>query len=427
MFVENYNTGITEDEIRKLVYKSLDDFKSIKRVLLIHPDYTREDFTHILVPLIIQKLKENNIKELHFLNASGTHRKMTEHEIFKKLGINKAEDFMQFHNHDYDKDEVLANIGDISSSFLKNKTDGLISNAIPVTVNKLIFNNFDLIIALSSTGPHESAGFSGGLKIFFPGISGTDVIGIFHFAAALVGIPRVMGTDKNYARDIIDEGASLIFKKIKSPVVSFNMVLKERNHDILPIGLYFGEGFKGFLNAYGRAMQASKKIHFIYLNKPIKKAVQIIPEYFDEFWTAGKGSYRLQKPGVIENNGEIIIVAPNVKCFHSNKKIDKTIRRTGYHCRDYMIDNFIKESDYDKNIISHIINVRGAGLYDKSNKKEKFDFKVSLASKIPESVCRKVGIKYYDPKSLKKEDFLNEDCLWIDNGCKYVYELTKKV
>ncbi len=66
-------------------------------------------------------------------------------------------------------------------------------------VNKLVTEDYDLIIALSGTLPHESAGYAGGLKIFFPGISGPEVIDLLHWAAVLIGIPRIIGTVDNPA------------------------------------------------------------------------------------------------------------------------------------------------------------------------------------------------------------------------------------
>ncbi len=98
---------------------------------------------------------------------------------------------------------------------------------IPVNINKLIFGNYDLIITITATVPHEATGFSGGLKIFFPGISGPEVIDLFHWTAAMIGIRNLIGTVDNAARDILNEGARHIFKNLKTQVISLNMVNTE--------------------------------------------------------------------------------------------------------------------------------------------------------------------------------------------------------
>ena len=46
---------------------------------------------------------------------------------------------------------------------------GEFAESIDLTINKLILD-YDLILVLGGTVPHEVAGFSGGAKYFFPGI-----------------------------------------------------------------------------------------------------------------------------------------------------------------------------------------------------------------------------------------------------------------
>ena len=56
--IENLKGELTEEQLEAIVKESLKDFKSLKKVLLIHPDYTRTDFSHKLVPLIYRELKD---------------------------------------------------------------------------------------------------------------------------------------------------------------------------------------------------------------------------------------------------------------------------------------------------------------------------------------------------------------------------------
>ncbi|GAI31010.1 unnamed protein product, partial [marine sediment metagenome] len=272
---------------------------AIKRVLLIHPDYTRTDFTNKIVPLIYQELKNKGMEKIDSLNAGGTHREMTEIEIREKLGLSSQINFNHFYNHEYNNPGQLVTMGEISSSFVEEKTNGELSQSIPVVVNKLITEDYDLIIALSGTLPHEAAGYAGGLKVFFPGISGPEVIDLLHWAAVLIGIPRIIGTVDNPAREVINKGSFYILSKIKAPTISFNMVFEEGEKEVIPKGIYTGMGYEGFIETYQKAAKASSRLHIIYIDQPLKFAVQVIDKSYDEIWTAGKGSYKLQSPGVM--------------------------------------------------------------------------------------------------------------------------------
>jgi nickel-dependent lactate racemase len=224
--IENLQGKLTEEQLKKIVKENLKDFSSVKKVLLIHPDYTRTDFSDKLVPLIYLELKSKRMEKIDSLNAGGTHRPMTKEEIRIKLGLPSQINFDNYYNHEYNDPQQLVTVGEIPASFVEKKTEGELSQSIPVVINKLITEDYDLIIALSGTLPHEAAGYAGGLKVFFPGISGPEVIDLLHWAAVLIGIPQIIGTVDNPTREVINKGSSYIFDQIKAPTISFNMVFR---------------------------------------------------------------------------------------------------------------------------------------------------------------------------------------------------------
>ncbi|HEC92995.1 MAG TPA: DUF2088 domain-containing protein [Candidatus Atribacteria bacterium] len=421
--IENLNGELTDEQLKEIVREGLKDFSSVKKVLLIHPDYTRTDFTDKLVPLIYQELRNKGMIQIDSLNAGGTHRAMTEKEIRIKLGLPKQINFTHYYNHEYNNPEQLVIVGEIPASFVAEKTQGELYQSIPVVVNKLITEDYDLIITLSGTLPHESAGYAGGLKVFFPGISGPEVIDLLHWAAVLIGIPRIIGTVDNPARDVINKGSSYIFNKIKAPTISFNMVFEETVYQVVPKGLYIGTGFNGFIEAYKQATKASSQLHIVYIDKPLEFAVQVIDKSYDEIWTAGKGSYKLQSPGVMAPGGEIIIYAPHINYFHFRPEMDYALRQIGYHCKDYVKKYLESNPRFSKNIAAHVINVRGQGSFDVNSGKEEFNFKVTLATGISKDVCESVGLGYRNPDSIRKEDVIGPGKLWIENGGKYLYKI----
>jgi nickel-dependent lactate racemase len=421
-FIENLNGELKSSQIDEFLKSVLTDFKHVKKALIIHPDYTRADFSNRIVPFIFREFKKSGIRQIHFLNASGTHRGMSEIEFHSKLGITGEKGFTFFHNHEYNLSEQLKVIGEIPKNEVSEKTGGMLDQEIPVKVNKMVFEDHDLIIAISGTSPHEAAGYSGGLKIFFPGIAGTEVISLFHWAATLVGIPDIIGTINNHARDIINMGSSLIFNNI-TPIISLNMVSEENNNRLIPKALYAGIGYNGFLQTYNCAAEMSSKLHIIHLDNPLETAVQVIPGCYDEIWTAAKGSYKLQKPGVISKGGEIIIYAPHIKCFHSKPEIDSAIRQIGYHCKYYVQEFLCLNPGFNMNVAAHVINLRGAGTYSQTDKKEKFAFKVSLATGIAEEECLSVGLGYRHPDSITQEQFSGPGMLWIQDGGKFLFDI----
>ncbi|HYV37324.1 MAG TPA: hypothetical protein VE988_16570, partial [Gemmataceae bacterium] len=133
----------------------------------------------------------------------------------------------------------------------------------------------------------------------------------------------------------------------------------------------------------------------------------------------GKGSYKLQRPGVMAEGGEIILYAPHIDVFHSKPALDSAIRALGYHGLDYVVNHCRNCPDVDRNVAAHVINVRGLGT--RVNGQERFPFRVTLASKISAEDCRAVGLDYRDPATLRREDFQGRGKLWIEEGGQWLY------
>ena len=424
-YIENLK-GINNNDLNSFIENTLKELPSARKLLVIFPDYTRADFTDRIAPLILKRFGNNGSARIDFLNAGGTHREMIHSEFVIKLGIKKRDPYVCFYNHNYNDPENLITIGNIPQNLVKEKTSNQLKTPIPITVNRMVFEEYDLIIVISGTVPHEASGYSGGLKIFFPGISGPEVIDLFHWAAVLVGLPNIIGTVHNNARDIINVGSKSIFERIKTRLYSFNMVNTEIKEEVIPVGLYIDSGYEGFLSTYKSAASASSKVHVKYIDMPLKQAVQVIPDCYDEIWTAGKGSYKLQKPGVMAPGGEIILYAPHIKHFHSRKEIEADLLELGYHCRDNVCNMIENGSNVCKNAAAHVINVVGPGFFDPKTGKEKLAFKVTLATAIPPEICEKVGLGYRDPATIKKSDFTGPGKLWIEEGGKYLYDIKRE-
>ena len=178
-------------------------------------------------------------------------------------------------------------------------------------------------------------------------------------------------------------------------------------------------GPAGFADALRRAAEMSSRLHIHYLDEPLTVAVQRIPAMYDEVWTAGKGSYKLQRPGVLALGGEIVLFAPHIHQFHSDPELDAAIRVIGYHGLEYVVEYLRRNPDFNRNVAAHVINVRGIG--SKVNGVERFGFGVTLASQIGERECARVGLGYRDPAGVREEDYRGAGRLWIKEGGQWLY------
>jgi nickel-dependent lactate racemase len=392
-------------DIRDIVERALEGHRP-RRALLIHPDYSRNDFTHQAAPALFEALAARGLERLDTLNAAGTHRRMTDDELRRKLGGIPA----RMHNHAFDDPRHLFDAGEVPASFVSEVTGGEMSQPLRVTANRHLLAGHDLIVCLSGTSPHEALGYSGGAKALFPGVSGPEVIALLHWAAVLIGIPRIIGALDNPARRVVDAGAALILEHLRCPVLSLIMVSTEdAQHQAVPRGLFAGWGMEGMRAAHRQAAELSSRLHVRYVEAPCEAVVQCIPAMYDEVWTAGKGSYKLQKPGVLAPGAEVILLAPHIRAFHSHPEMDAAIRAIGYHGRARTMEYLRRNPGFDRNVAAHVINVRGSGE----------EFAVTLASAIPRDECEAAGLRYRHPADVTQEAF--PGAVWIDDGGKWLY------
>ena len=166
-----------------------------KRVLVIIPDGTRT----APIPLMFRLLYEqfgHRATQLDYLIALGTHPPMLHEAIDHLVGVTvtqrvkdepgyiiktpsidslvgataveRAERYpnVRIFNHDWHNPQVLQTIGVIKGTEAGKLTDGLLTDEVPVRLNRLIFD-YDLVLICGPVFPHEVAGFSGGEAIRF--------------------------------------------------------------------------------------------------------------------------------------------------------------------------------------------------------------------------------------------------------------------
>jgi nickel-dependent lactate racemase len=408
---------LTEAEVRDIVGQAFAKHDMAgKRVLFITPDGTRS----APMPLMFRVFHDvlgDTAAALDYLIALGTHQPMDEAQLNKLFGLTAEKregEYTQvrIHNHAWDKPETFRHIGTIPSSEIEEITGGLMRMDLPVTVNKLLFD-YDQVIVCGPTFPHEVVGFSGGNKYFFPGVAGPEVINFSHWLGAVITSWKVIGTKHTPVRQIIDRAASFI----DVPKLCFSMVVK--GHDDL-MGLYFGTP----RDAYEAAADLSAKHHIIYVDRPFNSVLSVMPDLYDDLWTAAKGMYKLEP--AIADGGEVIIYAPHIDevSYTHGRVLDEV----GYHVRDYFLKQWDQFKHYPWGVLAHSTHLRGVGSYDAATGVETPRIRVTLATSIPKQRCDRINLGYMDPNTVDLQEWAgreDEGVLLVPRAGEMLYRIAK--
>jgi nickel-dependent lactate racemase len=386
---------LSESEIEAIVAESLDSLKlDGQRVLVIIPDNTRT----MPMPLFFRLLSKHLLgraRNLDYLIALGTHAPMSEAEILKHLGISAAEKAslyanVNIFNHEWQNDEALVTLDVIPASELEEISGGRLAVDVPVRLNRRVLD-YDEILICGPVFPHEVAGFSGGNKYFFPGISGSEIINFTHWLGALITCYDTIGYRDTPIRKIMDRAASTIPR-------SRHAFCSVVTHEGLA-GMFFGTPEEAFISAAA----LSQQVHMRYVEHPYRQVLSILPEMYDEIWVGAKGMYKLEP--VVADSGELILYGPHI---HEISRVHGHILElVGYHVRDYFVKQWDRFSHYPWGVLAHSTHVRGIGTYEDGVEKPRIQ--VTLATGIPEEVCQKINLGYCDPGSIRMEDWVNRE------------------
>ncbi|MEO6054576.1 MAG: lactate racemase domain-containing protein [Chthoniobacterales bacterium] len=408
-------SSLTSEDVERIVAEACagSDFHG-KRVLVIVPDSTR---TAPIGPVFkaLYKIIGGETAAFNVMIALGTHQPMPDGAICKRLEITAAERTstygrVQFFNHEWDNPNTLKNIGTIPASEIEELSGGLFSMDVEVKINKHLYE-YDRIIIIGPVFPHEVVGCSGGNKYLFPGVSGPEVLNFFHWLGAVVTNPMIIGNKMTPVRKVVDRAA----KMVPIEKLCFCLVVDGKN---------FAGMFAGTPEAsWDMASDLSQKLHIAYKDRPYHTVLSRAPEMYDELWVGGKCMYKLEP--VVADGGELIIYAPHI--HEISLTHGRLIREIGYHCRDYFLKQWDKFSHYPWGTIAHSTHVRGIGTYE--NGVEKCRVKVTLATGIPEEICKEINLGYRDPASIRIEDYEGreeEGILYVPKAGEMLYHLKER-
>jgi len=354
-----------------------------RRVLLVVPDGTRT----MPMPLFFRQLYELVTAagaSLDVLVALGTHQPMSPEALRAHLGMSGDEQGVTVFNHEWSDPATFVTLDTITQAETLTLSGGRLALDVPVRINRLALA-YDLLIVCGPVFPHEVAGFSGGSKYFFPGISGSEVINFTHWLGALITSYRTIGRADTPVRAVIERAAAAIPTPhlYCCPVVSGQGVA----------GLYMGDA----LAAWRQAVALSARLHVAYAAAPYRQVLSVMPEMYDDLWTAAKGMYKLEP--VVADGGEVIIYAPHIdEVSYTHGRI---LDEIGYHVRDYFVAQWERFKDYPWGVLAHSTHLRGMGTYE--NGVERARIRVTLATAIPAERCARLGLGYRDPRTIQPE------------------------
>ena len=373
-------------ELRQIARDALRAVPAGARVLAVIPDRTRDDNTDVLFPILSQELAGRRVARFDALVAQGTHPPMTEAEKRAKIGAGLAELPLlgEVFDHHWDRPSELATLGRLTVEEVARLTGGLMHTDVPVQLNaRLAPGAYDYILVLGAVVPHEVAGFAGGAKYFFPGVAGPELTHLTHWLGALATIERVIGRVETPTRHVIEAAAD----RVTTPVMAFTSVSTRDERGLQTRALFTG----GLRETVRQAAAVSAQVHIRYTGRRYARVVALLDEHYDELWVGGKASYKLG--GIIEDGGELIIYAPHLKGISTTH--GALIEKYGYAPLEQVREMVEGSDELRANlcVAAHLAHVSYAGRIGADGRIEP-RYRITLASGIPEDVCRRVKLGF---------------------------------
>jgi lactate racemase len=387
--------SLSEADTRDIVCRGLASLAlDGRRLLVIIPDGTRTMPLPMMVGAI-EAAAGSRVAALDYLVALGTHQPMNDGQLSRLVGRTVVDGRFgesRIHNHHWDDPASFATLGVIPSAEVRALSGGRLERDVAVSLNRLIFD-YDQLLICGPVFPHEVVGFSGGNKYLFPGIAGAEIIDFTHWLGALIGNYHVIGAGYTPVRAVIDRAARLVPR----PVACLALVV---THDRVA-GLYFGSPE----SAWRSASALSAQTHIVHVRKPFTRVLSVMPEMYDDLWTAAKGMYKMEP--AVADGGEVVIYAPHItEVSYTHGHI---IDAVGYHCRDYFTAQWDRFKHYPGGVLAHSTHVKGLGTYDAATGVETPRITVTLATGIPAERCRRVNLGYLDPAAVVPEEWRNRE------------------
>lgn len=407
---------LSDDAIRAVICAGLAGKFTGAKVLALIPDHTRTIPLPKLFPLIVDALHDT--RQLDFMVALGTHPPLPDDALHRLIGVTADERASKYQhvgllNHDWANPAALMEIGTITREQVKGIAGDLwhesLGDDVPIRINRRVAD-YDHLLIIGPTFPHEVVGFSGGAKYLFPGISGAEMINVTHWLGALATILDIIGIKDTPVRAMVNAAAALV----PTPITLLSMVVVSHGDqkDALA-GVFIGD----HLSAWSAAADLSSERHIVWLDKPLDRVLSHAPPMYDELWTAAKAMYKLDP--AIRDGGEVIVYAPQLATV--SHVHGKHIYAAGYHVRDFYLKQWDKYGHLPLGVLAHGTHLRGSGTYE--NGVEHARINVTLATAISRDDCERLSLGYADPASIDPHEFEGDGRLYVPKAGEMLYRI----
>lgn len=347
---------IREEELKKMVLDTIAaSGKEIKKLLLLPPDHTRLNSQAGLITNIIwNELHEKC--QIDIMPALGTHAPMGDAELELMFGKNIPKS--AFLVHDWRNDVVT--LGKADSAFVSELSGGKVNYEVNVQVNKILFEDYDLILSIGQVVPHEVVGMANYTKNIMVGVGGSDMINKSHFLGAVSNLEKIMGHADSPVRRLFNYGVDTFLAD--RPLVYMLTVLSknEETGKMALRGFFSGDNDEPFKLAAKLSVETNLQL----LDKPLKKVVVFLdPEEFKSTWLGNKAVYRTRM--AIADDGDLIVLAPGLKEFGEDKENDRLIRKYGYKGTDYTLKMVAENEELQNSLgaAAHFIHGSSEGRF----------------------------------------------------------------
>ena len=345
--------GITDEELRRALEDAFSDCRaSLKKVLLLVPDYTRfHSDGGKIANMVYHMLKDTC--QVDLLEAVGTHFAMSEEQLDSMYGDIPHERFI-VHNWR----TGVVKIGQVPADFVAEVSGGVYSEPIDVEVSKCFYDGYDLILSIGQVVPHEVVGMANHTKNIFVGCGGSSMIASSHILGAFYGMEKMMGRDHSPVRKVFDYAAEHFLTDL--PICYALTVTTAPGGVINLHGLFIGPERSYFEKAVALAQE--KNLTFV--DKPLKKVVAYLDgSEFKTTWVGNKSVYRTRM--AIADGGELIVLAPGIETFGEDPENDVLIRKYGYCGREKVIELCKTQPDIKANLsaAAHLIHGSSDGRF----------------------------------------------------------------
>ena len=144
------------------------------------------------------------------------------------------------------------------------------------------------------------------------------------------------------------------------PLMYVLTVTTQESGEVAIHGLFAGTGRRVF----EEAVRLSRQKNITFVDRPLKKVVVYLDEKeFRSTWLGNKAVYRTRM--AIDDDGELVVIAPGVRKFGEDDENDRLIRKYGYVGREKVLRLVRDNEDLRNNlsVAAHLIHGSSDGRF----------------------------------------------------------------